>query len=251
MANTNCEKCIFSAPATESDPPLCEFDIPNKINKTISISNQYYTIENYKCLYGFGKEQFMANKELHNVDLKSMVIEKANLRHYMIIDLRSLSDELLVKAIIDINNIVIKPKCLSIIIDPESSDRLYSIIKNNLQCNKWKVHVMLESMSFNDCINLILDTNLQESNTWCVLFIEYEKFLQMQLSISISELVDKLQDIFIIRQDNFHGVKYEDSSLNLMCLNARLYKSLVSFIDSNILYSISQAKEVVLTKYDI
>jgi hypothetical protein len=247
MSNTSCEKCAFSNPV-ESSEKNCIFDIPSKINRNIKTINNYNFIENYKCLYGFSKNQIENNEDLKNVDIKDLVIEKAKLKYYFIIDLRNTDSLYIDQVIRDINNLEIKPNYLSLIVGSNDADLVHNCIKNNLSCRKWKMHVFLETTSLNDCINLILDTNIIESNAWCVLFAE-AAFLKTK-DININKIINNLQEIFIIKQDNFFGVKYEDNNLNLLCLNSRVYKSLSSTVSRDILASIGTTKEVILTAYD-
>lgn len=245
MPNTNCEKCIFSNPV-DSATKACEFDIPEKITKEITISNGFNVIKDYKCLYGFGKEQA---KELPlETNVKNLILEKAQLKYYPIVDLRNLDKDSIRLAITELNNLEVKPAYISLIVDPNNPDYIYELIKNELICKKWKMHVQVDSISFNDCINLILDTNLAESKSWCVLFINYSKMSGDR--ITINGIVKQLQEIFIIKQENFYGVTDDKNDLHLLCLNARLYKHLTSVLSNDILQGLSLMKEISLINYE-
>lgn len=247
MTKTQCDKCMFSDTVSSDNP--CEFNIPNKIKdvKTLSIKDDFYEIENYRCLYGFSTNQYNQNIEnFKQIDIHDFIKEKASIKYYAIIDTRRLSEQEFLDLIKSINNLPIKPRYCSIIVNPNNPDLLYQHIRNNLICHKWTIHVFIEALSFNDCINIILDTNLVSAESWCVLFLESHKLQPMTLN----NLINEIQDTFIIKQKSFHGINKDSTSLHMLCLNCSVYKALVSTIDKDILKAINITPEVILEKYE-
>jgi hypothetical protein len=246
MTKTQCNKCIFADTVSSNSP--CEFHIPEKIKdiKNVSIIDDFYEIENYRCLYGFSKNQYDQNIDnLKDVDIRNLAKDKASLKYYLILDARQISKDQLYRIIDDIDKLDTKPTHLSIIISPNDPDPAYEYVRHNLSCRKWTIHVFIETLSLNDCINTILDTNLIASQSWCLLFIDANS-----LDKKIQDVISFLQDNFIIKQKNFYGVKYTDS-LHMMCLNCMVYKTLVSTIDRDIIKSLESTTEITLETYEI
>jgi len=246
MTKTQCNKCMFGD-VVSSDIP-CEFNIPSKIKniKNLTVTDNFYEIENYRCLYGFSKNQY--NQHIENfkdIDIYKSIKEKTNIKYYLILDIRQISEDRIYEIIDEINNLEIKPKCLSIIINPKDPDAIYNYIRHNLSCNKWTIHVFIETLPLNDCVNIILDTNLANSESWCLLFLDANN-----LNKNINDTINYMQDTFIVKQTNFYGIKYDDS-LHMMCLNCMVYKTLVSTVDRNILKAIESTPEIVLETYEI
>lgn len=247
MTKTQCNKCLFAN--TVSSNKACEFDIPSQIKniKQISIIDDFYEIENYQCLYGFGKKQYNENLEhLKDIDLHKFITDRVTLKYYLILDTRSSSLDQLQNTINEINNLTIKPKKCSLIINPDHADEIYEYVKNNLSCDKWTVHAFIETLPLNDCINIILDTNLSTSGSWCLLFIDAHHLKPNELS----DTTDNLQKLFIIQQSSFHGCYENRESLHKLCLNCAVYKALVSTINRNILKGIAHTPEIILENYD-
>lgn len=247
MTKTQCNKCLFSGPV--SSDHSCEFNIPDKIQnvKKLSIVNDFYEIENYRCLYGFGHDQYNKNLDtFKDIDLKDTIKEKANLKYCIIIDTRSITDDEFRIIINEINNLTIRPDTCSIITHDNNPQTRYEYIKDNLSCKKWKLHVLVKDMSFNDSINTILDTNLSDVDFWCLLFIEAHKHNK-----NLDNIVNQLQNTFIIKQSNFFGMTDKVLDLHYLCLNRIVYRSLVSTIDRNIIKSIEITPEIVLEIYEV
>ena len=247
MTKTQCNKCLFANEVSSNRP--CEFDIPNQIKhiKQMSIIDDFYEIENYRCLYGFGKKQYNDNLEnFKDIDLHQFIIDKTILKYYLILDTRSSSLDHLKKIINEISNLTIKPKKCSLIIDPNNSDEIYTYVKNNLHCDKWTVHAFIETLPLNDCINIVLDTNLSTSGSWCLLFIDAHRLKPHELS----DTADNLQKLFIIQQKNFYGSCENRETLHKLCLNCSVYKALVSTIDRDILKGIAHTPEIILENYN-
>lgn len=253
MTKTYCNKCIFSDTISSGSP--CGFDITNILQqggRQLSDVDNYYVINDYHCLYGFGKSQYeQYTKEFNDIDLTSMIAEKAALKYYLLIDARDVQDDLIPDLIEKINGLNISPKKISIIIGPDRSEEIYHIIKNNISCSKWTVHVFLYSLSFNDCINIVLDTNLSNSGAWCVLFYDGTKYKNNKNSIlDLSSIIDYLHIKIIIEQKTNFGCQLSLDSLHGLCLNASVFKYLTSVISNNILDGLRVKSDIHLLSYD-
>lgn len=247
MTKTQCNKCLFGGSVSSGNS--CEFNIPDKIKnvKTLSIVDDFYEIENYRCLYGFGHDQYNKNLDtLKDIDLKNMIQEKAGLKYCIIVDTRYMPDNEFYTIIDEINNLTIKPDTCSIITHDNNPQSRYEYIKDNLSCKKWKLHVLVKDMSFNDSVNTILDTNLNDVDFWCILFIEGHKHNK-----NLDNIVNQLQNTFIIKQSNFFGMTDTTLDLHNLCLNRIVYRSLVSTIDRNIIKSIQITPEIILETYEV
>lgn len=247
MTKTRCNKCLFSDSASSEQP--CKFDIPELLKniKTISIVNDFYEIENYRCLYGFSSKQYEDHiEDLKDISIEDIILEKAMLKYYLIVDTRSASKDKISKIVDEINQLSIKPKRCSFILNPEAADQIYGYVKDNLRCNKWTTHIFIDGLSMNHCINIILDTNLLSSDAWCVLFLDANQLVDDQ----VDKIINNLQTIFIIQQKNFYGVYSTKDSLHSLCLNCSVYKALTSTTDRDILKALAVTPEVILEKYD-
>lgn len=247
MTKTQCNKCMFSDKV--SSDLSCKFEIPNKIKniKNLSVVDDFYEIDNYRCLYGFSKNQYNNSLDnLKDLDIYDLIKNKADIKYYLIVDARTISNTELKNIIDQINSLEIKPRDCSIIINPNSPDEIYDYVKNNLVCRKWTIRVFVETLSFNNCINIILDTNLISSESWCLLFIDAS-----QMNLNLNSVINEMQKTFIIEQRNFFGLKHKDKSLHMLCLNCRVYKTLVSTIDRDIIKAIESTPEIILETYEI
>lgn len=83
MSNTDCKKCIFY---TQED--WCSFGIPESItNKEVSLEPDTHTIDNYNCLYAFGKETFETNKDKYSIDeIKQYILERNQIRYSIVLN---------------------------------------------------------------------------------------------------------------------------------------------------------------------
>lgn len=249
MTKTSCLKCIFSDTVESLQP--CKFDIPAKIKniKMLNIVDNYYEIENYKCLYGFSKNQFSLNSQyMENIDLLNLAKTRADIKYYLIVDTRQSSIDAIDTLIKNIESYEVLPKYLSIIVDPVHADAVYQIVRSKQLKYKWTIHAFVEELSFNDSINTILDTNLLSSESWCLLFVNLSK---SNNTISLSKIILQMQNTFIIEQKGFHGMNMVDDDLNFLCLNCYVYKSIISTISRDILYGIKSTPEINLIKYEI
>jgi hypothetical protein len=85
--NTSCKNCLFSHEA--SSDSTCEFNIIDHIkeNKTITIKDNFFHIENYLCQYGMSREIYEKNKdelEKQNIDIKEQIKKNAYIKYYLV-----------------------------------------------------------------------------------------------------------------------------------------------------------------------
>lgn len=254
MKKTYCNKCLFAKPVSSNS--ACEFKIPESIlevdNTRISIMDDYYTIENYNCLYGLSKNQYESNIDnIKDIDIKNIIIKKAELKYYLIIDARDVTENNFKILISSINELDIKPTKLSILINPEKSEEFYQLIRKKISCPKWTVHVFLKTLSFNDCINIVLDTNLPNCGAWCVLFLDGNKLHDNDnININLENIVNYLHNKIIIQQTTHTGFINDNASLHALCLNCSLYKYLTSVVANDILKGISILNDIKLQNYE-
>lgn len=248
MKNTYCQKCIFSQEATSHSP--CEYDIPNNIKniKNLSIKDNFYIIEDYTCLYGFGKDQYSIHKNnINHTQLKEIIKEKTELKSYLLLDARLITIDQLSQIINELSHLEIKPKKVSFIVSPENSDSFYRTIHKNLSCEKWTMHVFINDIPFNDCINIVLDTNLQTCNAWCVIFYDASRYIE---NGDIDKTINSIHKKLIIQQLSFHGVFESKDSLHKLCLNCHIYKLITSTLSNDILKGLSLEDNIILSSYE-
>lgn len=232
MAKTKCASCLFAGPANSENS--CVFNIPSivKDSKEVNIIDNYYEISKYRCLYGFDKNQYESNKQdLQNMNLQDLVVERAKIKYYLVVNIKDSSTDIIESIIDNINKLDFKPQYISFISDAEDikSKIIYDLIRKNLECRKWKLHIFVKELPINNCINVALDTCLIESQSWCVCFVNANELPTDGLLEFMNDYIYYLQHVFIITQQNNCGVKYGDKkSLHMLCLNCSVYKFLLS-----------------------
>lgn len=248
--NTKCEECIFSRSADSGE--ACEFGIIEAIEdkSKLSIKNNFYIINNYHCLYGFSKKQKILNQEnldIHEIDIKKEIENRATIKYYLVIDARSASIIELKDLIVTINSLSIKPQKVSIIINGENNKEKYDIIRKNISVKKWTSHIFITSTSFNQSINIILDTNLATSESWCLLFYDFSQ--QNDFATELPKLILKMHNNIIIQQKNLYGLTLKNNSLHGLCLNTSFYKFITSTMSNDILQGLSMKSDIILGNY--
>lgn len=79
---TECNKCIFYDPSS-----WCEFSIPEVLdNKSYTVDKNKHNIENYQCLYAFGKNTLQDLKEENKDSVKQKIIERNKLAFSLILN---------------------------------------------------------------------------------------------------------------------------------------------------------------------
>lgn len=248
MANTYCKGCAF-AKSNENLEKSCEFHILTHIKdiKDISIKENYFYINNYKCKYAFS-ENTIINNNLDKQDIKNVIISKSHIQYYLVIDARYLNSlEQFEKLATDINNFNISPKLVSFLIDinKTNNENIYRILHKTIHKNiKWKLHAFLNEINFNEAANIAAETNIQTSESSLIYFWD--------CAISASEKTnDRINHVFFVRniqQNNLFGFRTE--AFDGLCIPITLYKSIITLINRDILHALSLTPDVSLAKYE-
>jgi hypothetical protein len=248
MANTNCTGCIFAHAGSPIDN-FCEFDIPYHVKdiKNISVKDDFYYIENYRCKYAFS-EKVLSDNNLDKNSIKNILIKQSHISYYLIINARNLhSIDDFIKLGEQINNLDISPKLVSILVDIYNTDNkvifqtLYNTIVKNI---KWKLHAFLNDISFNEAANVAAETNIQGSECSLIYFWDIET----------SDCIitnDRINHVFFVRniqQNNIVG--FRSSMFDGLCIPIPLYKSIITLIDRDILKALTSITDFSLSSYD-
>ena len=227
--NTSCKICYFSNTA-DSDKP-CEFDIIKNIkdDKKLSIQDGFYIINDYRCRYGFSRQQYEKNEGIFKeINLKEYILENIPVSYYLIIDHRS---EVSVKDLCDsINRLQIKPKFISILCYEANMNPIVKDLEDYLEKGiKWKTHNFLtKTTSLNMAIKTALDTSHDIANI---------QYLWINKSESISDLVnacaiEKINYLVNIKQPVCNFIRSKNSDdLYTMFLNTSTYKYITKNIN--------------------
>lgn len=251
MANTHCKNCMFSREADSSSP--CEFNLIDiiKNKKELSIIDNFFYIKDYKCAYGFSENIYQTHPELQkNVNIKDYVLDQAKISYYLIIDIRLFSTDELIQKINTIKELDIKPKFISLITSTQQNTKDI-ILKLQKQLDKtkidWKIHSFLNTISFNDCINIAADTTINS--------IENIQYMVLDdgtpYSISINNIINHAHYVFKIIQDNIYCIATDKESLHMMSMYVSLYKSVISTIGKDIINGINSIPNLNIGSYDI
>lgn len=82
--NTDCKKCAFH----NSDSSWCEFSIPEILTNTkYVINDKNHMIDNYQCLYAFGKNTLETIKDETKDSIKQKILERNKLSFSLIVSL--------------------------------------------------------------------------------------------------------------------------------------------------------------------
>lgn len=258
MANTHCKGCVFSSPTETltfdySGDSHCKFDIPKYIKeiKTISVKEKFYYIENYMCRYAFSENVMRQNADLDAEKIENMIIEKAKLKYYMVVNIIGIScQSSILDMVLSINNLDIKPSMLSIISDA-SLDKasVFNTIQKNLDKNiKWKMHNFVDTIPLNDRFNIASETTLE--NIVCSNILLYDTATRT-CSVSLNDMINHVHYTRNIEQRRVYGFIEKDNSLSGLCLPVSLYKSLITNVDRDIIKAINTVQEIKLERYEI
>ena len=251
MANTHCKSCMFSK-ETNSDNP-CDFGLIEiiKDHKEISVVDNFFYIKDYKCNYGFSEHIYTTNPELQKeIDIKNFILDKAKLQYYLVLDIRLLSLEEIKNEISIIKKLDIKPKFISFISSNEQkTSDIIKTIKSLLSSKNidWKVHVFLNTMSLNDCINIAVETTISTFKEISVLVINNCS----DHTIDINTHINYLHYSFRLIQDKNHCIMHNKDDLNMVAIYISLYKSIITTIGKNILNGINSIPDLNIGKYEI
>lgn len=217
MVNTNCSQCMFANQVVDDIKVAgCQRDIINKIidHKNITIdSNNYNTIHNYACRFGFSKDIYEKHKEeFDKIDLLSKIDNNAKLPIYLIMD--CVPEGPNVDLIIDhLSQTNFHPKFMSMLFRDKSNqpiDTIYDNISSKIPNTTWKIHNFLEDMDLNDSIDHILSTNLSKSQCSYLLVYkssDYEHLNTDLLNINESVVLHQMPHIAMVKNlDSLYGL---------------------------------------------
>jgi hypothetical protein len=258
MGNTYCKGCVFSSPTDAltydySENSHCKFDIPKYIKniKTITVKDQYYYIENYICKYAFSENVLQQNANLDAKEIENIIIEKAKLKYYLIINIigNKCSSSLL-DMIISVNQLDIKPNMISVLIDTSLDKKeIFDTIQQNLDKKiKWKIHTFVDSIPLNDRFNIAAETTIQNSESSNIFLYD---LAAKTTSISLNDMVNHVHYTRNVEQRVSYGFIEKPDNLSGLCLPISLYKSIITNIDRDIIKGINMVEEIKLDRYEI
>jgi hypothetical protein len=251
MANTHCKNCMFSNEANSTSP--CEFNLIDlvKDNKELSVVDNFFYIKNYKCAYGFSENIYTENPELQNIpDIKTFIIDKAKLKYYLILDIRKLSDNSISNQINVIKTLDIKPSFISLICSNEQkANNIISNAKDEFKNSgiDWKVHVFVNSIPLNDCVNISAETtisNLQNISTILISDCSDD-------TLFLNDAVNYMHYSFRLIQNDSYCIMKNKNNLNMLAIYVSLYKSILSTVSKDILHGIDSIPELKIGTYVI
>lgn len=251
MANTHCKNCMFSKEANTSTP--CEFNLIEVLEnkKELSIVDNFFYIKDYKCAYGFSENIYETYPQLQkDVNIKDFVLEKAKILYYLIIDARLLSIEELKIKTNKIKKLDIKPQFISIITSTQQNTKtIISSMQKLFEKSHidWKIHSFLNTISFNDCINIAAETTISNLDN-----IQYMVFDDgTESNLSLNDVINHSQYVFKLIQDNVYCIMNNKDSLHMTSMYTSLYKSIISTIGKDIVVGINSIPNLNIGSYDI
>lgn len=251
MANTHCKNCMFSHETNTSSP--CEFNLIDlvKEHKELSIVDNFFYIKNYKCAYGFSENIYINNPELQKIpDLKAFILNKATIKYYLILDIRKLSDDDISKQIDLIKMLDIQPNFISLICSNEQ--KTSNIIRNAKDEFKnygidWKVHIFVNSISLNDCVNISAETTISNlKNISAILISDCS-----DNTLLLNDAINYMHYSFKLIQNDTYCIMKNKNTLNMLAIYVSLYKSILSTVGKDILRGIDSIPELKIGSYVI
>ncbi len=204
MSITDCKKCVFY---TEED--WCSFGIPESItNKEVLVNSDIRTIDNYTCLYAFGKETFETNKNQYSIDqIKEYISERNQICYSVVINFdttETSSSQIIEK----INTCSFKPKnvvCFGKSVDGETVASFEKELKIPWKVNKILPHID-ETISIVSGVDVITDKH----NSKCFLYISTNSTLEnideVMNYIHIESVINNNYGIFMSKQSVLDGL---------------------------------------------
>ena len=176
MINTKCEKCIFKITDANHQQTGCEFDVDNIIqnnyidiygNNSIKKNNQYWIIENFKCIFGRNESWLKSYQEFFGESngIKQYVLDQTNIAYYAVL-LCNGSFEQFTQSMDILNDSKNRPKFLSVIlpVNKQEEQKKYTQYLNNLKLYKWKLHKILDPETTDaEMIDVAVTTNYENS----------------------------------------------------------------------------------------
>jgi len=252
--NTSCKNCLFSHEASSDSP--CEFNIIDHIkeNKTITIKDNFFHIENYLCQYGMSREIYEKNKdelEKQNIDIKEQIKKNAYIKYYLVIDY-SMSDYPLESLCNDLNDLSIAPKFISVLLyqnNKQKPNEAIDIFRNSLTLDsKWKIHSFLEDLDKNYALHSALETNAKANNS------QYFWILKPEQVKSMKNSIENIQYIVNIKQPVCNLLKHKDEidahNFNTLFLNFDTYKAFCQNISQSLEKAVGNLENMTIAYYD-
>lgn len=246
ITNTNCKRCLFSNKASSDSP--CKHNIIEYIkeHKKTSIVDDFYIIEEYMCKMGFDKDVFEKNKNDVSIDIiKQEIINKACIGYYLVIDITTLDPSGVSSLCDTLIGLSIKPKFVSFLLFPDDSNKEKILaLKNHIGDHfMWKAHSFISEISFDDALNVALDTNVGKNNTSFLLIYNAKDIAELD------ENINELNSYIIISQKPFHYAKKREADglggLFMTFSNYNICRS----IDKNIEQALSTIPEAIILEY--
>jgi hypothetical protein len=211
--NTSCESCIFAHPISEKIQCDCGIIDAISYNKEIINKNGFNYINNYMCRLAFSKDTYQKNLDtLANVDIRSELSKRCQIRYYLVVELTSTDGTDIAKACDKINSSSINPMMVSFIVSKsENINDTVDIIKTCINSNiQWKVHNFLNNETIAFKIVNIFDTNKRWNNTHYLMFIKDTSLINLNTNIiTINEYINIQQqkyDILVRENNNLDGL---------------------------------------------
>jgi|688.fasta_scaffold84788_5 hypothetical protein len=246
ITNTNCKKCLFANKASSDTP--CEHNIIEHIkgHKKTSIVDDFYVIEEYMCRMGFNKDVFEKNKDNVSIDvIKQEIINKACMGYYAVIDITTLDPAGVSRLCETLIGLSIKPKFVSFLLFPDDSNKEKILaLKNQIGDHfMWKAHSFISEISFDDALNVALDTNVGKNNTSFLLIYDAKNIAELD------EDINELNSHIVILQTLFHYAKKKKADglggLFMTFSNYNICRS----INKNIEQALSTIPEAIVLEY--
>lgn len=252
--STQCKNCIF-AKDSHSDIP-CEFYIIDQLKENkqddLKIVDNYYQINNYRCLYGFSKEKIDdINPLLKDISIKDYIIEKNYIKYYLLIDNMLLNSN--PSSIVTfVNNLIIKPKVVSIITKTEKPQLMIDYFNENIaESVVWRIHNFYNEMIDSEsAVYSIMSTNkyLDTINyLWIINDIDLDNRIKSKEIEQINHTINIIQpSIGILNkkgEDYFNGLFLTKKNYLMLTqtINQSIKKATKEFIEMN---------KVQLVEYD-
>jgi hypothetical protein len=241
--NTKCEKCIFSDFSHEENP--CAIGIIDRIkgSKTIEIDNDFNKILQYRCPFAFDASVYKENaNDIGDVDsLKQQLYSRAQIDYYMIVLVKDTS--LLEQVFLTLKSLPIKPQFISFVISKNNNTKnIIDQLKNEVPTPiKWKLHNLLEDYSFQETLDIVLETNTEKSNM---------NYFWVNTTDSIeywNQDIIKINDIIVIQQPFLHAMYRKDTEGLFLTFNN--YKQILELYKTDIVNALENIENKSVMYY--
>lgn len=249
--NTSCKNCIFE----NMDNKECFFDLIDLIkdHKKISkIDNSNY-IENYGCRYCMSRDTYdeiKLNEEYKNIDIIDMIVSKARIQYYLVVNLKNHVDQI-EKICEIITNVDNKPEFISFInynqdIGKDLSKKIDSLLLDkNI---RWKLHNMLVDLSLQESMTIAMDTNI--ARTGLGVFYVYDPNISGLDQNTLNQRINFIHTTTIIRQKPCHVFLSNFDNIDGLSMSFHGFKFLILNICRDVLKAIQNEKDMIYLTYE-